>query len=147
MASKIPVIRNTNYLYLVPQAAILLLIIYAFQFSGIEHYIILGASLYFLLSIYLKVLIPKWHRKGIYLLKKGKLDLAILAFQRSYNFFKRNAWIDQYRAFTLFSTSKDSYTEMALMNIIYCFEQLGDKKTARKFHAILKEQFPDNRYS
>lgn len=147
MARKIPIIRNINYLYLIPQAAIILIIVYCFYLAGIEHYILLGVSLYFLLSIYLKVLIPKWHRKGIFLLKKGKLDLAILSFQRSYEYFKRNAWIDQYRAFTLFSTSRDSYQEMALMNIIYCFEQLGDKKMARKYHQILKEQFPDNRYA
>lgn len=147
MASKIPIIRNTNYLYFIPQAAILLIIIFSFKLLGIIHYNLLGISIYFLLSSYLKILIPKWHRKGIFLLKKGKLDLAILSFQRSYNFFKKNAWIDQYRAFTLFSTSKDSYTEMALMNIIYCFEQLGDKKMARKYHSLLKEQFPENRYS
>ena len=147
MASRIPVIRNTNYFYLIPQVAILLIIIYIFYMAGIEHYMLLGVSLYFLLSIYLKVLIPKWHRKGIYLLKKGKLDLAILSFQRSYDFFRRNAWIDQYRTFVLFSTSRYSYAEMALMNIIYCFEQLGDTKMARKYHKILQEQFPENRYS
>lgn len=147
MASKIPVIRNTNYLYFIPQAAILLLIILGLLFFGIEHYLILGFSLYFLLSIYLKVLVPKWHRKGIFFMKKGNLQTAILAFQRSYEYFQRYSWIDQYRAFTLFSTSQYSYSEMALMNIIWCFEQLGDKKNAVKYHKLLKEKFPGNTYS
>ena len=147
MAKKIPTIRNINYFYLIPQVGIMLVFIFAFYLLGIEHYIILGVSIYFLLSIYLKVLIPKWHRKGIYLLKKGKLDLAILSFQRSYEYFRKHSWIDQYRVFVLFSSSRDSYQEMALMNIIYCFEQLGDQKSARRYHQILQDEFPDNRYS
>jgi len=147
MASKIPVIRNTNYLYYVPQIAILLLFIFILYFSGSEHYLIIGFSLYFLLSIYLKVLIPKWHRKGIFYLKKGSLQAAIIAFQKSYDYFQRYSWVDQYRAFTLFSTSQFSYSEMALMNIIWCFEQLGDTKNAKKYHNLLREKFPDNKYS
>jgi len=147
MNSKIPIIRNTNYFYYIPQLSILLLIIAVFFFCGSEHYLILGFSFYFLLSIYLKVLIPKWHRKGINYIKKGDLQSAILAFQKSYEFFQRNAWIDQYRSLTLFSTSNFSYSEMALMNIIWCFDQLGDKKNAGKYHSLLKQKFPNNKYS
>jgi outer membrane protein assembly factor BamD (BamD/ComL family) len=36
---------------------------------------------------------------------------------------------------------------MALMNIIYCYEQLGDQKNAKKYHKILQEKYPNNRYS
>jgi len=147
MAGKIPVIRNTNYYYYIPQIAILCFILYILYSLNVSHYLILGVSLYFLLSIYLKVLIPRWHRKGIFYLKKGELQGAILAFQRSYQYFQKYSWIDQYRAFTLFSTSQLSYSEMALMNIIYCYEQLGDKKNAQKYHKILRQQFPDNKYS
>jgi tetratricopeptide (TPR) repeat protein len=147
MARKIPVIRNTCYSCFIAQIAILLFIILVLFFLNVTHYLILGISLYFLLSIYLKVLIPKWHRKGIFYLKKGELQAAILAFQKSYDYFQKNSWIDQYRAFTLFSTSQLSYSEMALMNIVFCYEQLGDKKSARKYLAILRKQFPDNKYS
>ncbi len=147
MASKIPVIRNTNYLYFIPQLAILMLIIFALYYFGSEHYLIIGFSIYFLLSIYLKVLIPKWHRKGIFFLRKGNLPAAISAFQKSYEFFQKYLWVDQYRAFTLFSTSQFSYSEMALMNIIWCFEQLGDKKNAAKYHNLLRKKFPGNKYA
>ena len=147
MASRIPVVRNMNYLYLTLQVAIMLLIILILFMVGIEQYLLLGIALYLLLSVYLKVLIPKWHRKGVYLLKKGKLELAILSFQRSYEYFTRYEWIDRYRTFTLFSTSNFSYKEMALMNIIYCFEQLGDRGMADKYHGILSRQYPNNRYS
>jgi tetratricopeptide (TPR) repeat protein len=147
MASKTPVIRHTNIFFYIPQIAILLALIFILKLFDIPHYLLMGISLYFLLSIYLKVLIPKWHRKGVYYLKKGELKDAIMCFQRSYNYFQKNAWIDQYRAFTLFSTSQISYAEMSLMNIIYCYEQLGDKQNAKKYHKILQEKFPNNRYS
>lgn len=147
MARKIPVIRNTNYFYFIPQIGILSFIIYALYYFEISHYLILGVSLYFLLSIYLKVLIPKWHRKGLFFLRKGELQGAIFAFQNSYQYFQKYQWIDQYRAFTLFSTSQLSYSEMALMNIIYCYEQLGDKKNAQKYLKILRHQFPNNKFA
>ncbi len=147
MAGKIPVIRSTNFFFIIPQIGILCIIIYVLYLLDLAHYLILGVSLYFLLSIYLKVLIPKWHRKGVFFLKKGELQASILSFQRSYQYFQRYAWIDQYRALTLFSTSHLSYSEMALMNIIYCYEQLGDKKNAQKYHKILSQQFPNNKYS
>lgn len=147
MATKIPKIRTTNFFYFIPQAAILVLIVLILRQLKVPQFELLGLSLYFMISIYLKVLIPKWHRKGIFLLKKGKLDMAILAFQRSYQYFQKYPWIDKYRAFTLFSTSSISYAEMALMNIIYCFEQLGDTESARKFHKMLQDKYPNNRYS
>lgn len=147
MARKIPVIRATNYFYYIPQIAILFFIILMLYYLNVTHYIILGVSLYFLLSIYLKVLIPKWHRKGVFYLKKGELKGAIHAFLKSYEYFQKNSWIDQYRAFTLFSTSQLSYSEMALMNIIYCYEQLGDKRNAQKYLKILRQQFPNNKFS
>lgn len=147
MSKKIPIIRSTNYFYFIPQIGILCFIIYILYLLDVSHYLVLGASLYFLLSIYLKVLIPKWHRKGVFYLKKGELQGSILSFQRSYQYFQKNAWIDQYRALTLFSTSHLSYSEMAIMNIIYCYEQLGDKKNALKYHKLLQQQFPNNKYS
>ena len=147
MASKIPVIRHTNIFFFLPQIAILLAFIFTLKLFEVNHYLLMGLSLYFLLSIYLKVLIPKWHRKGVYYLKKGVFNDAIMCFQRSYTYFQKYTWIDQYRAFTLFSTSQISYAEMALMNIIYCYEQMGDKQNAKKYHKILQEKFPHNRYS
>lgn len=147
MPSKTPQRRNLNYVYLFTQVAIMLIIIYSFYLGGFEYFFLLGISLYFLISIYLKILIPKWHRKGMNFMKKEKYDLAILSFQRSYEYFTKHAWIDQYRAITLFSTSKDSYAEMALINIINCFRQLGDVKMARKYLQILQEKFPENKFS
>ena len=147
MASKIPVIRNTRFSYFIPQFAIMLLLILIVGMFNYTYAIILGICLYFILSMYLKIIIPKWHRKGVFALKKGAIEAAIIAFDRSYAYFKKNAWIDKYRAFTLLSTSQFSYTEMALMNIIYCFEKMGNTTKAKQYHKKLQVEFPGNKYS
>ena len=123
----------------------MLLIIFCLYLFSVTNYIIVGLALYFLLSIYLKILIPRWHRKGVFYVKKGALQDAILAFEKSYDFFRGNQWVDRYRAFILLSTSQLSYMEMALVNIIYCYQQLGDQNMARKYIKKLKEEFPDNK--
>lgn len=145
MAPRIPVIHKINFTAYVAQAAILLLIIFSLYLFSVTNYIIVGLALYFLLSIYLKILIPKWHRKGVFYVKKGMLQEAILAFEKSYDFFRGNQWVDRHRAFILLSTSQLSYMEMALVNIIYCYQQLGDQNMARKYIKKLKEEFPDNK--
>lgn len=145
MSPKIPVIHKTNFSAYIVQAGILLLIIFILYLFSVTKYSIVGLAAYFLLSIYVKVLIPKWHRKGLYYIKKGALQEAILSFEKSYQYFKANQWIDRYRAFVLLSTSQLSYMEMALVNIIYCYQQLGDQNMARKYMKKLKEEFPDNK--
>ena len=145
MAQRVPTINKISFTAYFVQAAILLLIIFALFLFSVINYVVVGVAVYFLLSIYLKVLIPKWHRKGLYYVKKGALQEAILAFERSYEYFRINNWLDRYRAFVLLSTSQLSYQEMALVNIIYCYQQLGDQNMARKYIKKLREEFPDNK--
>ncbi|MBN1598772.1 MAG: hypothetical protein JW894_10790 [Bacteroidales bacterium] len=147
MASKkIPKIHKTSYTALIPQFAILLIIAFIFYLLQVPRYAIMSVAIYLLLSFYLKILIPRWHRKGIFYLKKGELEASVYAFKKSFIFFTRYQWIDKYRAFTLFSISSLSYTEMALMNIIFCYNQMGDNKKAEEHRKILKEIFPKNPY-
>lgn len=140
-------ITTRNWSYLVPQLAIFLLIALFFRSVDVKQYWLLSLSLYFLLNGYLKVIIPKWHRKGLFYLRKGEFKGAIYAFETSYTFFSKYSWIDKYRAFTLLSISGYSYREMALMNIIYCNTQLGDNTNAKKMQKKLSSEFPDNPYS
>ena len=44
---------------------------------------------------------------------------AINEFQKSYDFFEKNQWVDKYRYLTLLTASKSSYREMALNNIAF----------------------------
>lgn len=139
-------ITTRNWGYLVPQLAIFLLLALFLRYADVKQYWLLSLSLYFLLNGYLKVIIPKWHRKGLYYLRKGELRGAIFAFEKSYTFFKKYSWIDKYRAFTLLSISGYSYQEMALMNIIFCNTQLGDNKEAKNVQKKLSIEFPNNPY-
>lgn len=100
-----------------------------------------------LLNGYLKIIIPKWHRKGLYYLRKGEVEGAIYAFRKSHDFFQKYSWIDNYRAITMLSISGFSYSEMALMNIIYCQTQLGRDAEAKKVQKQLAKEFPENPYS
>lgn len=140
-------IRQYNWRFLIPQFSILLLIGLFFYVLKIERYWLLSLAIYFLLSGYLKIVIPRLHRKGLYYLRKGEYEGAVYAFQKSYRYFSKHRWIDEYRAFTLFSISYLSYREMALMNIIYCYQQLGKNEDAKRLHKRLSAEFPQNSYS
>lgn len=140
------IIKQYNFSLLIPQIAIFTLLAFVLFLLNVPRYLLLSLSLYFLLSGYLKIMIPKWHRKGLFYLRKGELNGAIFAFEKSYNFFSNHLWIDVYRAFTLLSISRLSYREMALINIIYCYQNLNKMADAEKVHKKLAKEFPDNVY-
>ncbi|MBN1118433.1 MAG: hypothetical protein JXA77_14575 [Bacteroidales bacterium] len=147
MGKKKNTIHKISYAAIIPQIALLFLFALILQQLGINNSWLLGLSLYLLLSGYMKILVPKSHRKGLFYLRKRELEGAAFAFQKSYVFFSKYSWIDKYRAFVLFSLSEYSYKEMALMNIIYCYEQLGNKSKVNEFHNRLKKEYPENPYS
>lgn len=140
------IIKHYNWFLIIPQMAIFGILALFLRFLEVPRYVLLALSLYLLLSGYLKIMIPKWHRKGLFYLRKGELEGAIFAFEKSYNFFSKNLWIDEYRAFTLFSISRLSYREMALINIIYCYQSMNKPKEAEKIRKKLASEFPNNHY-
>lgn len=141
------ILRYYNWYYILPQVSIFFLIALVLKEFNIPKYALLSASLYLLASGYLKIIIPSSHRKGLFYLRKGEFEGAIHAFEKSYKFFNNYLWIDTYRSFTLFSISKISYREMALMNIIYCYQNLNNEKEARRVQKLLSKEFPDNPYA
>lgn len=147
MSKKRAIIKKRKLSAYIPQVALILLIGLILQQTKVELYWLLTLAIYILLSVYLKVMIPRWHMKGLFYVRKGEFKGATRAFQKSYNFFFNHEWVDKYRAITLFSTSNFSYREMALMNIIYCNECLNKPDQVRKYHKLLKKEFPDNPYS
>lgn len=145
MKVKIKKIHRININYLIPQLAIISIIGIIFYLLKIPNYWILAISFYLLLSVYLKIVIPKWHRKGLFYIKKGELEGAVFCFNKSLVFFSKNMWIDTFRAFTLLSLSKLSYREMALINLSWCYQQLGDKKKMKKTYQILEKEYPHHK--
>ena len=104
----------------------------------------LGVTAYLVIHFILEGCIPHNHRKGLLLCKQGNYGQAIEEFKKSYHFFCRHPWIDQYRYLALLSSSKVSYTEMALMNIVFCYAQLNDAALAKAYCQKTLEYFPDS---
>lgn len=147
MKTKRKIVKKTNWNYFISHIAIVLAITIVFQQLNIPRYWLLSLAIYLLLSVYLKTVVPRSHNKGLFYMRKGEFEGAIFSFKNSYQFFVKHKWMDDFRAFTLLSTSSFSYKEMALMNIIYCHEKLGDAKSAKQIHDQLSKQFPNNPYS
>lgn len=137
MTSKKPVVRQIAWSSMIVQVIILLVLMYFF----IPELVLL---IYLALTLLLRMLIPKNHRKGISLSKAGNYAEAVGEFEKSYEFFTMHPWIDKYRFITLLSNSRISYREMALINMAYSYSQTGDGENSKKYYEKALEQFPDS---
>jgi tetratricopeptide (TPR) repeat protein len=142
MTSKTPTVRQIAWISLIPQLAIMGLLITFYYLIDGDDPILYGALTYLVLSFVLRSAIPKDHKKGMALVKEGAFEEAIPFFQESYSYFTRHEWIDKYRFLTLLSSSRISYREMALNNIAFCYSQSGDGEMAEKMYLKTLEEFP-----
>ena len=146
MSSGKPIVRQISWLSLFPQ-----LLVAALLVTGCC--LLIGPSVlavwtamavYLILSFTLKQTIPRSHRTGMAFLKSGDYARAAAEFEKSYAFFTRHSWIDRARFLTLLSSSRVSYTEMALLNLAFCCTQTGDGAGAKRYYEKALEQFPDS---
>ena len=63
--------------------------------------ILISAVSYMGLSMVLQRTIPRHHRMGFRLLVHKEYEMAALAFEKSWNYFCNNKWLDDYRAILL----------------------------------------------
>ncbi|MGH7137545.1 MAG: tetratricopeptide repeat protein, partial [Pirellulales bacterium] len=103
-----------------------------------------GAAVYLAYSIRSRIVIPRYHRRGIALVKQQQFADAIPLFRQSLEFFDRHAWIDRFRCVVLMSPSAVTYREMALANIGFCYSQIGDGDNARHYYAECLRRFPES---
>ncbi len=148
MTERKPVIRSSSWLMVVPQlVAMALLIILMAVLVRPEPMILsvtYGAVIYLLYSFGSRWLVLGPHRRGIKLAFAGQYAQAIEQYQQSYAFFSAHEWMDRYRFLTLMAPSGFRFAEMALMNIGYCYLQMGDLKQARTYYQKTLDQFPRN---
>lgn len=146
MASSKPIVRQMAWLSLVPQLLFMALLCVVYTLFIESNFLAIELSLltYLIISITLKLSISHNHRKGIALFKAGKYEQAIAEFQKSYAFFSKYTWIDKYRFITLLSSGKISYREMALLNIAFCYSQIGDGKSSKDYYLKTIAQFPNS---
>ncbi len=146
MASSRAFVRQTAWISIIPQSIVLTTIIGGLLLIGasIKMAFVFGPLIYLTLSRLLKSLIPRNHRKGIQYIKESQYDLALVEFQKSFSYFSKHLWIDKYRYLVLLSSNRASFREMALINIAYCYGQLGDGERVVETYKKALELFPDS---
>ena len=78
MSSKVPKIRQANWVSIIPHLIIMGIIIFIWSLINPERAVLFGAITYLLISFSLRKLIPKDHRNGI---KKINSEVALNNFK------------------------------------------------------------------
>jgi tetratricopeptide (TPR) repeat protein len=144
MSSRIPVTRQISWLAVLPQVA-------AGAAAGILGWLLAGryglmwgGAVYLLYSVGSRRLFPQAHRAGIKLMRQERFEQAIPKFQESVAFFERYPWVDRFRSIVLMSPSAISYREMALVNMAFCYTQIGNGEQGRLIYQKCLERFPNS---
>jgi tetratricopeptide (TPR) repeat protein len=144
MNSKIPVVRQINWISIIPQLVIVGIIFIIWKLINVGDPFLSTLVTYLIISISLRFLLPRDHRHGMSLVKQEKFSEAIEYFEKSYDFFSRHNWIDKYRFVTLLSSSRMCYKEMALVNIAFCYGQIGNGLKSKEYYEKTFQEYPDN---
>ena len=144
MASGTPVIRQINWIALAFQLCIFVALVFLFQALNVGAPSLSAIAAYLVLVYFLRFFLAKDHRYGMMFLKREDFESAILHFGNSYEYFQEKPWLDRFRAVFLLSSSRISYKEMALVNIAYCYSQLGNGAQAKTYYQQALREFPDS---
>jgi tetratricopeptide (TPR) repeat protein len=144
MASDVPVIKQVAWVSIVPQVLVMGIIVAACYAAGVAEPFLYGPLIYLIISYLLRNYVAKAHRQGIDLVKRKDFRAAIPCFEASYHYFTQKPWVDKYRYFTLLSSSRMTYREMALCNIAFCYSQLGDGEKAVRYYEQVLADYPAN---
>lgn len=146
--TNIPTLRRTSMMMVFSQAAVVALVIGIINVvtqpvSPISS-IAAGIMFYIVYSFGSRMILTAAHRRGVKRVREKKWQAAVKAFEESYAFFTRFAWLDEYRFITMLTPTSISYREMALNNMGFALVQMGNNKQAKQHYAKLLEQFPQS---
>lgn len=143
MSDQTPVVRPVSVGAMMISLTILFLAMglgyWAFQQEGV----LAGGILFLGYAIFSRHVITGDQRTGMRLVRQQRFAEAIPCFQRSFEFFERNAWLDNYRAVVLLTPAAMCYREMALANIAFCHSQIGNGAEARRYYETCLERYPN----
>ncbi len=146
MKGKAPVVRQVSWPFVLPQiaamAASVFVVYVVLRPQEFVHALMIGCGIYLVYSIGSRRLITRAHRKGIRLSKRGEFREAIEHYRRSHDFFTMHPWVDKYRSIILMSCSAISYREMALVNMGFCYGQIGEAQKAKECYQAAVDAFP-----
>ncbi|MEM6327815.1 MAG: tetratricopeptide repeat protein [Bacteroidota bacterium] len=145
--SKIPVTRPVSWRVVPVQLAVLGALVggtrVAFGVEWSEAFLI-SAGVYLVYSFGSRALIAREHKAGMRLMTRERFDQAIPHHERSLAFFERRSWVDRWRSLTMLSSGAISYREMAMVNLAFCYAQLGDGDRAEAYYRRALDAFPDS---
>ena len=148
MKSKSPIIKQISWamfaLYFIFCFIFILIVHFIFRPENINYSVRVGFFIYLMYSLVSRFIITREHRKGIRLVKKGQFEEAIPKFENSNIFFQEHSWIDKYRWITIMSCSAISYREMALVNMAFCYAQIGDADKSKEYYEMTLKEFPES---
>lgn len=142
--SRTPIVRPVSPLGVVVNLGIVLGFVAAGAFFTEKHGAVIGCCGYLFLSLLLRSVIARHHRRAITSCKRQQYARAIPEFEKSVEFFRRHPWLDRWRAVTMFSTAAMHYREMALVSLGFCHSQLGDGVQSRRYYEQALAEFPAN---
>ena len=138
---QVKTIRPRNWIYELLVCLELLLIVGIWRvFTDSWRYaFIFGGFTYILLAWSLRLILQRYHRKGMQLMRKKHFEKATAAFQNSYRFFTAYPWIDKYRCVTMFSSNAIPFQQMALNNLGICYLYMDKTEKALEVFEKLAE--------
>jgi len=146
MKSKTPIVRQVSWPLVLPQlaagVACVLVVYLTIRPDRFAYAVIIGCGVYLVYSIASRRIITVEHRKGIRLVKQGGFAQAIEHFKRSHEFFTMHPWVDKYRSIVFMSCSAFSYREIALVNMGFCYGQIGEAQKAEECYQAALDAFP-----
>ena len=140
----LPVIHEIAWVSLLLQLAIVGILVVLAGNVGVDKPILAATLIYLILAAIIRLTLTNHQRRGMALARDGQIDEAIPEFQRSYEFFSRYRWLDDWRYLALLSTSKVCYREMALLNMAYCDLWNDHGEAAVRTYLRTVEEFPDS---
>ncbi|HOJ78023.1 MAG TPA: tetratricopeptide repeat protein [Bacillota bacterium] len=103
------------------------------------------AYIVFILSRYLiRYTVTVEHTRGTELLKKGDFQGAIEHFNKSIEYFDAHRALDRWRSILLLSPNQYEYREIALTNIAFAYNELGEVQKAREYYEACLKDYPNN---
>lgn len=145
MASSLPIVRQIAWLSVLPQIAILLLLVAIAHLLGAGEPLLVGAIAYLAVSFIVRMTVPRHHLRGMGLVKQERFAEAIPHFLKSYEFFAAHGWVDRWRALTMLASSRISYQEMALLNVAFCLSQTGERERSIQEYKRVLAEFPGSK--
>lgn len=138
----VPIAKPANAL--VTPFHLLLLIAICLVFHYLTGYFAIGIGVFYAYAIISREFFIRDHQQGIRLTKQAKFTEAIPCFHKSLDHLTKNAWIDKYRALTVLTPAVYTYREMAMVNIAFCYSQIGEPEKAIEWYRRVLAEYPNN---